>query len=269
MKKIEDLLGSILISDFNWRNLRIFLSVIIAGIACFYVYDYYTAAFELARLQKSADLLARLQEIQAHGTNSSPELLKAQDAITAQATYVIEQKPLTLNYFWSKRSCLPNPIVNFIISAFPFLIFSLILIPRKSQQRITSLAVVFIALALFSGMLGIITGEFFGPWFRLVGLPSIIFFIFLILILPSNYRAAKQTANRNKCINHLRLLDAAKQQWALENSRPKNATPSMEDVLKYLGNTQIAQCPCGGHYILGSVGTWPMCSIEGHSLKPR
>ncbi|MES1180520.1 MAG: hypothetical protein ABUL66_01515, partial [Verrucomicrobiota bacterium] len=146
---------------------------------------------------------------------------------------------------------------------------SLILFPQKSQQRITSLAAAFTFLALFSGMLGAISGEFLGPWFRLVGLPSMIFFVFLILILPSNYRVAKQTANRNKCINHLRLLDAAKQQWALENSKSENATPSMEDVLKYLGNTQIAQCPCGGHYILGSVGNLPMCSLEGHSLKPR
>ena len=37
-------------------------------------------------------------------------------------------------------------------------------------------------------------------------------------------------ADRNQCINNLRQIDAAKQQWALENSKPASAIPAVTDL---------------------------------------
>ena len=86
-------------------------------------------------------------------------------------------------------------------------------------------------------------------------------------------RAAAQEANavveRNACINNLRMLDAAKQQWALEKSKTADAIPTVQDIMPYLkldANGNIPACPSGGTYTLNAVGELPSCSIPGHVL---
>jgi len=74
---------------------------------------------------------------------------------------------------------------------------------------------------------------------------------------------------QNACINNLRLMDAAKQQWALENKKLATDTPTFDDVRPYLAhgpNGEIPACPSGGAYILGTVSEVPKCSIPGHVL---
>jgi DNA repair exonuclease SbcCD ATPase subunit len=73
----------------------------------------------------------------------------------------------------------------------------------------------------------------------------------------------------NACINNLRLIDAAKQQWALENRKQATDTPAMDDLRPYLGrgpNGEVPVCPDGGVYTVGSVGEKPTCSIPNHVL---
>jgi chromosome segregation ATPase len=77
---------------------------------------------------------------------------------------------------------------------------------------------------------------------------------------------AQAIAERNTCINNLRQIDAAKNQWALENSKPVGAVPTEQDIAVYLKDNVIPVCPSGGTYTIGAVGTPPTCSIPGHVL---
>jgi hypothetical protein len=74
---------------------------------------------------------------------------------------------------------------------------------------------------------------------------------------------------RNACINNLRQIDAAKNEWALEKGKP-NGTPVTEDDIKpYIkldANGNFPKCPAGGTYTIGKVGEKPTCSIPGHEL---
>lgn len=70
----------------------------------------------------------------------------------------------------------------------------------------------------------------------------------------------------NACINNLRLLDAATQQWALENNQPANAKPTESDVVVYIKDGAMPVCPAGGKYTLHAADTPPTCSIPGHTL---
>ena len=79
-----------------------------------------------------------------------------------------------------------------------------------------------------------------------------------------NFVKARATAQQNTCINNLRQLDAAKQQWALENGKTTTDTPTKDDLLPYL--KQWPTCPAGGTYTIGSVGENPTCSIPKHRL---
>jgi hypothetical protein len=75
--------------------------------------------------------------------------------------------------------------------------------------------------------------------------------------------------NDNACINNLRLIDAAKQQWALEFRKQTTDTPAMEDLKPYIGrgpNGEMPTCPDGGTYTIGTVGEKPTCSNPAHVL---
>jgi DNA repair ATPase RecN len=76
-------------------------------------------------------------------------------------------------------------------------------------------------------------------------------------------------AARTTCLNHLRQIDAAKNQWALENNKSATAVPTATDLAPYIkldANGNIPGCPVGGTYTIGAVGVNPTCSIPGHVL---
>ncbi len=70
------------------------------------------------------------------------------------------------------------------------------------------------------------------------------------------------------CINTLRLIDGAKQQWALEKQKPGGALLTAADLAPYMKSNAVPTCPAGGVYTLNPVSVAPICSIPGHAL-PR
>jgi TolA-binding protein len=86
--------------------------------------------------------------------------------------------------------------------------------------------------------------------------------------VEQNASTAKEKANA--CINNLRQIDAAKQQWALENSKTADAIPTAKDIAPYLGkdnNGALPVCPAGGTYTINAVNAVPTCSVPGHALQ--
>jgi prepilin-type N-terminal cleavage/methylation domain-containing protein len=98
----------------------------------------------------------------------------------------------------------------------------------------------------------------------------------LAAIAIPNFIKARETARKNTCINNLRLIDGAIQQWALENS--KNST---DDVVSsqlhsylgrggsgYLNRATGVKCPSSGTYHVGKVNAKPTCdaTVGGHQL---
>ena len=79
-----------------------------------------------------------------------------------------------------------------------------------------------------------------------------------------NFVKARTVSQQNACINNLRQLDAAKQQWALENNKKAGDEPTKENLLPYLRGWP--NCPQGGEYHIGTVGENPTCSIPNHVL---
>ena len=67
----------------------------------------------------------------------------------------------------------------------------------------------------------------------------------LAAIAIPNFVRARTQSQKNACINNLRQIDGAIQQWALENKRPPPPPPSaFGDIRAYLKNSVI--CPAGG-----------------------
>lgn len=70
----------------------------------------------------------------------------------------------------------------------------------------------------------------------------------------------------NACVNNLRQIDGAKQQWALENNKPANTLVGEVNITPYLPGNVMPTCPSGGTYTINAVGVAPTCSVPGHQL---
>ena len=95
----------------------------------------------------------------------------------------------------------------------------------------------------------------------------------LAAIAIPNFVKARTTAQKNACINNLRQIDGAKEQWALENKKTQTDAPTLDSAAgtgligtdKYI--KVIPQCPANGSYTVGDMSTKPTCSNTDHTLN--
>src|ERR1035437_5428029 len=83
----------------------------------------------------------------------------------------------------------------------------------------------------------------------------------LAAIAIPNYVKARATSQANACINNLRQIDTAVQQFAVEKNKHVGETMNWPDDLtpyiKLNSANKIPGCPAGGDYSLTTVGTMP------------
>jgi hypothetical protein len=106
---------------------------------------------------------------------------------------------------------------------------------------------------------GLITG------YVSIGLSIFLVPMMMAIAIP-NFVKARDVAMTNACINNLRQIDAAKQQWALEGGKKPGDVPATQDLKPYFKNGLFPTCPAGGTYTIGAVSNAPTCSIPGHKL---
>src|SRR5215469_3193207 len=92
----------------------------------------------------------------------------------------------------------------------------------------------------------------------------------LAAIAIPNFVKARTTSQQNACINNLRQLDGAVQQYALENKLSSTSPYTITDLLPYIKlrtDGSLPQCPANGTYTAGaSVTNPPTCNIPLHAL---
>jgi prepilin-type N-terminal cleavage/methylation domain-containing protein len=85
----------------------------------------------------------------------------------------------------------------------------------------------------------------------------------LAAIAIPNFVKARKRAQCNGCINNLRQIDGAKEQWALENKKNQGDTVNATEIDSYMKKTPL--CPSTGanaNYTYDVVGTDPDCDIS-------
>jgi prepilin-type N-terminal cleavage/methylation domain-containing protein len=87
----------------------------------------------------------------------------------------------------------------------------------------------------------------------------------LAAIAIPNFVRARQTAQQNACINNLRQIDGAKEQFALENNLGSSAVVASTDVATYIKGG-FPTCPASGTYGVAALGADPTCTVAGHVL---
>jgi prepilin-type N-terminal cleavage/methylation domain-containing protein len=88
----------------------------------------------------------------------------------------------------------------------------------------------------------------------------------LAAIAIPNFVRARATSQANACINNLRQLDGAVQQYALEAKLQPSATYILDDLKPYLkltSSNSIPACPASGTYNPGATVTnSPTCTLS-------
>jgi len=93
----------------------------------------------------------------------------------------------------------------------------------------------------------------------------------LAAIAIPNYLRARSTSQQNTCIENLRQLDAAIQQWALENGAGPNTVVTADDIQPYIGRniaSKLPWCPLDSDktfatsYTIANASTPPLCKEQ-------
>jgi prepilin-type N-terminal cleavage/methylation domain-containing protein len=91
----------------------------------------------------------------------------------------------------------------------------------------------------------------------------------LAAIAIPNFVKARTTSQQNACINNLRQMDGAIQQYALENKLAAGSSVSLTAIQPYIKLTSannLPACPAGGSYNVTTVDANPTCNIPNHVL---
>jgi prepilin-type N-terminal cleavage/methylation domain-containing protein len=97
----------------------------------------------------------------------------------------------------------------------------------------------------------------------------------LAAIAIPNFVKARATAQQSACINNLRQIDGAINEWALETGQSSGATiTSPQTVSAYIklnSNNGVPGCPANGTYTTTTVGANPQvsCSLSTLSTPHR
>jgi len=86
------------------------------------------------------------------------------------------------------------------------------------------------------------------------------------IAIPS-FVKARSTASQNACINNLRQIDSAKEQWALEMKKKDGDPVDIPGISRYIKGNRLPKCPQGGVYNVGVIGKNPECSVPGHAIE--
>ncbi len=109
-----------------------------------------------------------------------------------------------------------------------------------------------------------------GRGFTLVEIMIVVFVLGILLAIGiPNFLQARVETHKNLCINNLRIIEAAKEQWALAHNRTQGE-PVDEVGVNALLKSGAPHCPAGGDYTYGEVGATPRCSLgttHAHTLS--
>ncbi len=104
--------------------------------------------------------------------------------------------------------------------------------------------------------------------FTLVEIMIVVAIIGLLaaIAIPA-FQRSRETTRVNACVNNLRLIDAAKEQFALAENAPDETVPTWDALEDYIRGGE-PECPAGGTYSQNDLATPPRCSLrdQGHHL---
>jgi prepilin-type N-terminal cleavage/methylation domain-containing protein len=102
--------------------------------------------------------------------------------------------------------------------------------------------------------------------FTLVEIMIVVLIIGILLAIAApQYANARTQAQQATCLDNLRQILTAKEQWGFELKQSSGATPVSTDLVpQYMKS--FPSCPSSGTYAIGSLSVAPSCTVSGHTI---
>jgi prepilin-type N-terminal cleavage/methylation domain-containing protein len=98
----------------------------------------------------------------------------------------------------------------------------------------------------------------------------------LVGIALPNFIKSRATSQQNACINNMRQLNSAVQQWAMETGQapgapPPSVTTDLTPYIQLNSNSAIPSCPAGGTYVINNISVVPQvyCTLSSLPSDPH
>lgn len=91
----------------------------------------------------------------------------------------------------------------------------------------------------------------------------------LITIAVPNFARARENARSKSCMQNLRAIESAKDQFLMDHNQPRTATVNPANIVGPLSYLKaMPECPSQGSYTVGTGQTTATCSVGGtHVLQ--
>lgn len=177
-----------LLSDFSWRRITALVILTLYVGLLFAVGEAITGHFRLARIQRAANILSRLQEIEARQFSPSSDLPAVHSDLVRKLRAINSPDATVLPGFagfW-----------KFLAAATPFFLMTLIFVPgiRKRQPGVWTSFMGIAFIAVLAGLTGPLIPMFLWPWGNLVVYPAGLFLVFGIFAVRWQKRKEKRVA---------------------------------------------------------------------------
>jgi prepilin-type N-terminal cleavage/methylation domain-containing protein len=107
--------------------------------------------------------------------------------------------------------------------------------------------------------------------FTLVEIMIVVLIIGILLaIAVPNFVRARESSRAKACVSNLKQIDAAKEQWAMDNNKQDGEACRMQDLMPVYIKSEPTCPSSGAPYNVNPVGTRPTCGTNpvptGHVL---
>jgi hypothetical protein len=184
------------VTEFTWRKFFALLVVLAILLVAFSGYERYTSSFRLSRLQKSAELIAKLQEIDLTITNNSRELQGDYLALVAQANEAITTKPLSLDILPTTLHLSMDVLWKFLAGGLVWFAFGFIMLLKMKGAEAWSALGGSSMIGTIAGFLSIWIPPIWWPWFHIFIYPIIFSIGFVLVMIPFVYVSRKIAAKK-------------------------------------------------------------------------
>ena len=184
-------------TEFSWKRFRSFVIVILVIMAAFMVFDGYTSFFTMNRLNRGAEVIAKLQSVE-QGGKMSPELQSSYETLRHQLTLAVSAKPWAVRLSFPSFDIPYSPFFKFLAGLVPFGLLSIIFVGdifKRKQGAAAGFLGIWIVSVIF-GVISLLVPTFWWPWFNLVIVPVCLFCALMIIGLIMSLEQAKKQRNK-------------------------------------------------------------------------
>ena len=201
---IESALATIgkLFEELTWRR---FLAIIVfaaLALSSVLLYERYTSNFRLSRVQRTAEALKTLREIERLGLESGSDTAELHAALVTELQTTLNAEPLSIRLPSFYQATLKHAnVYKFLAGGFWWFLFAVFTFRSalRGDKDAGSAAIAFIVLGVFFGGIGWLLPTYRWPWFNLVLYPvvHIVLLIVLMIAIALRYAPSQKELHNN------------------------------------------------------------------------